>query len=215
MADGNSLSEARAPRQGRSRASYERMVTVTLDLLRERGDAGFTLAEVSRLGGVSIGSIYCRFENKDALVREVHGRLMATYGEEQRALLREIGASSTNLATLVPRFVTDYAEFLRARASALMPLMTLAAQDETIAQAGKQSYQELSAGFRDLVFTYRAEVSHADPARAASSTFGIIYAALARHLGLGGAVTAIGEGDWEVLKQDLGAMALAFLQGRT
>lgn len=215
MADGNSLSEARAPRQGRSRASYERMVSVTLDLLRERGDAGFTLAEVSRLGGVSIGSIYCRFENKDALVREVHGRLMATYAEEQDALLRNIGARSSSLETVVPCFVADYAEYLRARAPMLSPLMTLAAQDEAIAQTGKRAYQALSAGFERLVFVYKDEIVHADPKRAVASSFGVIYAALARHLGLGGAVTAMGEGDWEVLKQDLGAMALAFLQRRS
>ena len=52
----DSTLEARAPQQDRSRASYERMIAATLELLKERGGAGFTLAEVSKRGGVSIGS---------------------------------------------------------------------------------------------------------------------------------------------------------------
>lgn len=204
--------EARAPQQDRSRASFERMVAATLDLLRERGGSGFTLAEVSKRGGVSIGSIYCRFENKEALVREVHGRLMSRYVREQRGLLTRVGAYEGGLAALVPQLVDEYAEFLRKRAATLSPLMVLAAEDEVIAQTGKRAHQEMAQGFRDLVLRHPAEIKNPNPQRAADSVFGVIYAALARYLGLGGAATAVGEGDWKALKQDLGEMALAFLE---
>lgn len=210
MAD--TTTEARAPQQDRSRASYERMVGATLDLIKERGGSSFTLAEVSKRGGVSIGSIYCRFENKDALVREVHGRLMSRYMREQRTMLARVGAFGGGLESLVPKFVSEYAEFLRKRAPALSPLMVLAAEDEVIAQAGKQAHQEMVHGFRDLVLKQASEIKNPNPVRAADSVFGVVYSALARYLGLGGAVTAVGEGDWKALKEDLGAMALAFLQ---
>ncbi|MBL8549000.1 MAG: TetR/AcrR family transcriptional regulator [Hyphomonadaceae bacterium] len=212
MTNAASIGKARTPRQDRSRASYERMLAISLDLLKERGGAGFTLAEVSRLGGVSIGSIYCRFENKDALIRDVHGRLMTRYLAEQRALLKQVRRHGSSLSTLVPRFVEEYAEFLRARAPYLSPFMVLAAGDETIVQAGKRAHFDLCTGFQDMVLQFRAEIGRPDPARAAASMFGVIYSALARYLGLGGAVTAAGEGDWEDLKQDLGSMALAFLR---
>ncbi|MFC4594405.1 MULTISPECIES: hypothetical protein [Sphingobium] len=39
----------------------------------------------------------------------------------------------------------------------------------------------------------------------------MIYAAIARYLGFGSATGAAWEGDWEELKQDLGAMCAAFL----
>jgi AcrR family transcriptional regulator len=207
--------DARAPRQDRSRASHERMVAATLELLKERGDTGFTLAEVSKRGGVSIGSIYCRFENKDALVREVHGRLMTRYIKEQRAMLTRVGAHGGGLTSLIPRFVSEYAEFLRKRAPILSPLMVLASADEVIAHAGKQAHQEMAHGFRALALKHAADIKAANPQRATDSVFGVVYAALARHLGLGGAATAAGEGDWKVLKEDLGAMALAFLQRRS
>lgn len=212
MADGEGIIEARAPRQDRSRASYERMVASTLELLKERGGSSFTLAEVSKRGGVSIGSIYCRFENKDALVREVHGRLMTRYTDEQRALLDRVRKRGVDLDTLVPRFVEEYAEFLRKRAPMLAPLMNLAAEDEVIAQVGKKAYLEMSTSFRDMVREHEHDIKRPNPDNAADAVFRIVYAALARHLGLGGAVTAVGQGDWRALKEDLGVMALAFLQ---
>src|SRR5439155_8476116 len=62
---------SREPLQGRSRASFERMLEAAEKLLVERGSDEFTLSDVSKAGKVSIGSIYCRFDSKDDLIRAV------------------------------------------------------------------------------------------------------------------------------------------------
>lgn len=57
------------PQQGRSRASYERMLAAAEKLMVKRGNDDFTLTEVAKAGKVSIGSIYLRFDSKDDLIR--------------------------------------------------------------------------------------------------------------------------------------------------
>lgn len=59
------LAKARAPQQGRSKASFERMLATAEELMTQRGSDEFTLNEVAKHGKVSIGSIYCRFDSKD------------------------------------------------------------------------------------------------------------------------------------------------------
>ena len=58
----------KAPRQARSRATVEVIVTAGARVLDTRGWSGFTTNEVARAAGVSIGSVYQYFPNKLALV---------------------------------------------------------------------------------------------------------------------------------------------------
>ena len=56
----------RPPQQRRSRESLERILRAGADVLADRGYDGFTIGEVSRKAKVSVGSVYGRFESKDA-----------------------------------------------------------------------------------------------------------------------------------------------------
>ncbi|MCV9914985.1 TetR/AcrR family transcriptional regulator [Burkholderia pseudomallei] len=58
----------KAPRQERSRATVEVIVTAGARVLDTRGWSGFTTNEVARVAGVSIGSVYQYFPNKLALI---------------------------------------------------------------------------------------------------------------------------------------------------
>ncbi|MDP9650767.1 TetR/AcrR family transcriptional regulator [Paraburkholderia caledonica] len=58
----------KAPRQARSRATVDVIVTAVAHVLDARGWSGFTTNEVARVAGVSIGSVYQYFPNKLALV---------------------------------------------------------------------------------------------------------------------------------------------------
>jgi len=59
------------PRQARSRATVEAIVEATARILREHGYAGASTNRVAKLAGVSVGSLYQYFPNKDALVMAV------------------------------------------------------------------------------------------------------------------------------------------------
>src|SRR5436305_2025149 len=67
----------RAPQQQRSRESLERVLRAAEKLLAKRGYEGFTIAEVSRDADLSVGSVYGRFESKDALIYAIHARMLS------------------------------------------------------------------------------------------------------------------------------------------
>ena len=62
------------PRQERSRFTVEAIVTATERVLAEHGGEGATTNRIAEVAGVSIGSLYQYFPNKDALVDVVRQR---------------------------------------------------------------------------------------------------------------------------------------------
>lgn len=205
-------SPSREPLQGRSRASLERMLSAAADLLVERGSDDFTIADVSKAGKVSIGSIYGRFDSKDDLIRAVQARALAEVDTEMVAGLSAATARSQSLDELVSNLIETLAEVLKKHSAIFRPLMLRATFDEVIATVGKRSYAETERQFRETILARADEIHHPDPERAVRSVFRIVYAALARYLGFGSSTTAAWEGDWQVLKEDLEAMSSAFLR---
>ena len=202
---------SRAPQQGRSRASYERMLAAAEALLVERGSDDFTLTEVGRVGKVSIGSIYCRFDSKDDLIRAVQVRALEGVNQEQLQRLDRAEQQAGDLYGLVMRVVESVAETLRKHGPIMRPLMLRAASDPVVAMTGKQQYKIVADRVHALLLTRRNEIAHEDAERAVHSVYRIIYATLARYLGFGTAVGATWEGDWAELKEDLGRMCAVFL----
>ncbi len=58
----------RLPRQPRSRASFERMITAAHDLIAESGLEGTTVQGILLRSGVGSGTFYARFDGRDALL---------------------------------------------------------------------------------------------------------------------------------------------------
>src|SRR5215471_6700400 len=93
----------RPPLQIRSRESLERVLDAGEKLLIEKGWDGFTVQEVSRRAGVSIGSIYARAPNKEALIFAVYDRTIARVGAENAAAL----APDSHWEGMTPREVVE------------------------------------------------------------------------------------------------------------
>ncbi|MFZ7090865.1 TetR/AcrR family transcriptional regulator [Primorskyibacter sp. 2E233] len=72
----------KTPLQSRSRASYEAIVTAAAQVLEHGGMAALTTNLVAERAGVSIGSLYQYFPNKDAIAAELVRRQMAQMRED-------------------------------------------------------------------------------------------------------------------------------------
>jgi AcrR family transcriptional regulator len=88
------LSPRKAPRQSRSQATVTAILDATARILIERGFAAASTNAVAERAGVSVGSLYQYFPNKDALIAALHTR----HGEQmmnviQRALTTAMGAT--------------------------------------------------------------------------------------------------------------------------
>jgi AcrR family transcriptional regulator len=78
------LSPRKAPRQSRSQATVTAILNATAHILIERGSAAASTNAVAERAGVSVGSLYQYFPNKDALV----SALAARHGEKMMAVIQ-------------------------------------------------------------------------------------------------------------------------------
>jgi len=69
-----SISPRKAPRQARSQATVTAILDAAARVLVERGYAAATTNLVAEVAGVSVGSLYQYFPNKDALIAALHER---------------------------------------------------------------------------------------------------------------------------------------------
>ncbi|MFD1949790.1 TetR/AcrR family transcriptional regulator [Sphingomonas arantia] len=205
------VAKARAPQQGRSKASFERMLVTAEQLMTERGSDEFTLNEVARHGKVSIGSIYCRFDSKDDMVRVVQLRVLERVDADVLAAIAAVQAEARDLTDMVHHMVQAVAEALRRFADVMRPLMLRASSDPIVAAIGKRSYARASNAVIAAILTHRDEIRHPDPEHAADAGYRIVYASIARYLGFGSSIDAAWEGDWTELKVDLGDMFASYL----
>ncbi|BBF72039.1 hypothetical protein SBA_ch2_5720 [Sphingomonas bisphenolicum] len=203
---------SRVPQQGRSRASYERMLKAAEKLMVKRGNDDFTLTEVAKAGKVSIGSIYLRFDSKDDLIRAVHGRVLAEIGEEQDALMKNISDKAVSLDEFAQLFVDSYAELLKRYSPVLRPIMFRAIYDDSISALGRSSAEKLTEQAETQMLRYSSEFGRPDHNRLVGNAFRMIYYTLARFLGLGSSPEAANQGNWDELKEDLAIMCAAFLR---
>jgi len=94
------LSPRKAPRQSRSQATVTAILDATARILVERGFVAASTNAVAERAGVSVGSLYQYFPNKDALVTALHTR----HGEQmmdviQRALTKAMDATLVDALT--------------------------------------------------------------------------------------------------------------------
>ncbi|MFD7292957.1 TetR/AcrR family transcriptional regulator [Streptomyces sp. NPDC059897] len=202
----------RAPKQERSQRSFDLVLDTTLGLLAEKGYSGFALTEVSRRSGVSVGSIYTRVDGKDDLLRAAQSRFQERLLADHRRMTDPERWAGAGLAELVPQLIADFAGVLEQQGKTLGAFLQLGAVDPAVAKVGKAGYMDARDRFVDLVLSLRDEIEHPDPARAVSSCFTTVYAALARALALDVAPEAAEGSDLPTLIEDLGAMTLAFLR---
>jgi AcrR family transcriptional regulator len=208
----SATAHARAPKQGRSRQSFDRIIEATIDLLRERPYDQITLAEICQRAGVSTGALYGRVAGKDELLRAVQVRFFERLDAAFTAEAQRISAQAHGLAQVVPAVVAGLGNLLKENASVLRSFMLRGAVDEIIGAAGSKSAHENHAKFSRLVEACRAEIRHPDPARAIEASMLLIYATQARFLGLdsfGGKGAGSG---WDDLLVDLSDMMLAYLR---
>jgi AcrR family transcriptional regulator len=204
---------ARKPKQTRSQQSFDRMLDAATKILEEDGLAALTLSEVSRRSKVSIGSIYCRVDGKEDLMRAVQARALAQMDREFALLLTRVRRRALPLRELVPTMVRELGNFLRRHSRLLSAFMQQASTDPVIQATGARSWQQTALDFKLIILERRDEFGHPDPEHAAEMCFLIVYGCLARFLGFN-SLDSEAQGlptNWNELIDDLGLMMLGFL----
>ncbi|MFJ4208063.1 TetR/AcrR family transcriptional regulator [Paenarthrobacter sp. NPDC089675] len=201
--------KSREPKQARSRQSFEKTIEAALALLEERGNDEFTLADVSARSGVSIGSIYARFEGKDDLVSVAHGRKMDDIDAVSNHLFEPLPTHpEAGLEAVVREAMDKTIEILRRYANILRPFMLRATNDATISQRGADSHAVLAANFAAVLNKWPGGYLGQDEI---DWCFNVAYSVIARRLGLGSTMEGSGQLDWPQISDKLAGMVSSYL----
>lgn len=178
----------------------------------EKGFDGFTVQEVSKRAKVSIGSIYARAPNKDALVFAVYDHAVAELRDERQAFDDPTRWEGLTFDALVRGAVRECAETMFRHEDVLRIIMTRAAIDQGVRERGAQQIYDVARQWEEVVLARREEIAHADPELAVEIAFRMFYATLVRRISFGpdfGAYKQI-DGD-ETLIEEMGAAVTAYL----
>jgi AcrR family transcriptional regulator len=196
--------------QQRSRESQERVLKAAEELLAEKGYDGFTMTEVSKRSGVSVGSVYGRFEGRESLIHAVHARMSQRLDEPAR---ERDTSGGDDLASALQAAAQELAGAMYRERALLRAFMLRAPVDETIRAAGSASSKLAAELFERSVLAFRAEIGHADPELAVDIAYRIVYDVLARQVMYGPTFESSVQVDWDVLVAEVTLAALRYLRG--
>lgn len=95
----------RPPRQKRSRETLEHLLDATAATVAELGLDGTTTNHIARKAGVSIGSLYQYFPDKEALIEAMMERLGQRIGRDFRARAQQVDINGLALGDVVTMLV--------------------------------------------------------------------------------------------------------------
>lgn len=117
----------RAPQQERSRRTVERILEATARVLERDGERGATTNRIAREAGVSPGSLYQYFADRDELLLEVSRRFVARFEDELLPVLR--AATRDDPLTAIGRVLNAIVDALETQAPLLRPLVARTSGD--------------------------------------------------------------------------------------
>ena len=125
-----------APQQERSRRTRARLVAAGRRLLSQKDWAEISMTEIAREAKSSVGSLYARFENKQALFDE----LDEDYSQAMKVLLADLANEAEthrSLSSFAPSLVHRLVQFHRDRRGVIRALVLAARIDREPAFAGR------------------------------------------------------------------------------
>lgn len=196
--------------QQRSRESLERLLDAGVQLLQEHGFEGLSIADLSARASVSIGSIYQRFDGKEALFAALHEQFLETLDAEQSKLFVGVDERLPD-DQLVREGVGRLASLLRRHEQLLRVMILRGAVDEPTRQRGSRSSVILAQSFERFLRSSVRRFGHEHPDVAADVCFRIVYATLTRRIVSGPTFESGTELSWERLSDEVGRACVAYL----
>lgn len=173
------LRPRRSPVQERSQLTVDSLVDAAIQIFEQHGYAAGTTARIAERCGISIGSLYQYFPNKDAILVAVALRHLAESEQLLAPLLRAPGDHTQPLEALirgwVEAMVTLHAGHPRLHRMLFEQVALPPVVWEAVAALERAAAQQLAA-----LLAARADVTVADPGLAAHLVVELVEAATHR-----------------------------------
>lgn len=140
MAD---AAKVRAPKQARTRASWERVLEVGRALIEEGGVEALTVTEVCRRSGISPPSLYARVDGRAGLFTAVWARGMAEIAATEERLFAGLPRPGAGVAEQAMDAAAAIAGVFEAHAPFLRPVISRAESDVVLLADGAAESRRL------------------------------------------------------------------------
>ncbi|WP_199098397.1 TetR/AcrR family transcriptional regulator [Dyella sp. ASV21] len=161
------ISGVREPRQQRSRETLDRLLAATVKALDEEGLDGAVVPRIAALAGVAPASIYRRFPDKDALLREAFLHMLRASNTANRDHLSKMLVRDTLEASAAQLMELLFAQYRRH--PRLMRSLLRFLENEGASEFAREVHGHIAQNMAqvvDVLQVFKAEIPHRVPRRA-------------------------------------------------
>ncbi len=151
--------------QARSRKSLARLLKAAAEVLNQDGLEGATIPRIAARAGLSPGTVYRRFPDKDALLREVCLRLLEENYRQGKELLATEAWKAMSLGEMSRAVIAMTLKGQRLHRGLLRALLffTLQHPDAGFVRKCEELEWRVFHDVGELLLTRRSEIRHPDP----------------------------------------------------
>ncbi|QTI87245.1 TetR/AcrR family transcriptional regulator [Streptomyces sp. AgN23] len=202
-----------APQQDRSRRSARQILTSAITLLTDNGIGDFTMTDVSRGAGLSIGGVYGRYPTKEALLREVKDHVLSTL---EAAVAETVETThGGDLRQAMTALVTVIARSLHQQSRLFAFVFLHSGDDPQMRRRGFQFHDRMKSAFMEALLPLTPG-PHSSARKAVDILYEtIIHSLISRSVTAGsvdpGETTYASPPDWETYARALTTMCCLYL----
>jgi AcrR family transcriptional regulator len=157
---------ASPPKQERSLQTLNRLLDAAEKVLEDDGLDAATVPAIAKRAGVSVGVVYRRFPNKDALIRAVYERYLWRAGEQNSMMLTALMRVRVSLEDILRGMVRGVVESHRRKRKLLLALTQYARRNPDLKRRAGEINRAAAAGLTALLLSHRDRIAHPDPEEA-------------------------------------------------
>jgi len=202
-------------RQARSRLTQDRIFAASTRLLEEGGPEALTIVAVAEAAGVSVGTVYRRFGDKDRLLLAVQVGFTDRFVPDFARRVSELDVSATSPpAAAIAAAVEGVAWTMHDHARLLRVFMLLGLQNPAVLELGSTVSVKGGRAFRDTVMLAAPAMRHHPDVEAAIDfAYRLTYAACAHRITYGEHLESRRPLPWPDLIAHLRRTVVAYLLG--
>jgi AcrR family transcriptional regulator len=156
----------RPTHQSRSQETLERILDAAEAVIGEKGFEKATVSEIVRRAKSSVGAMYARFNDKDALLSCLYERFYAEAVATSDVAVDPTRWEGASIADILEEVIPFLVRVYQEKAPLVRALIVRGSTDSEFAKRGARLFQYISGRLSDLLMERRLEISHPNPALA-------------------------------------------------
>jgi len=164
----------RKPQQRRSRQTKEKILSAAYRLFCEKGYYKTTTNEIARVAGVSIGSLYSYFKDKDTILLEILDRFNDSFNRVSDELSRDMELYRTDPKAWFRRFIEGMIEVHRLSKELNREMKILCFSMPEVAAVMEKQHERTRQMNFSYFYLYQEFITVEDVEAAAIVTFNLI-----------------------------------------